>query len=237
MVHLDAMGPDPKIAFCVKQPLTLKQQSLIQKAKEASKNIHEGKLTLDGFKQSDEYLKLPRDLREPLLAEIDRQAYLNHGTELNTGVPWGVSVTQLLKANKVPAIQNQTLDLSNLHIANLDGLQTIASIATVMKLDLSNNQINTIQPHILARAENVRILYLSGNKLTTIADNTFEWLKQLIILDLGNNQLKAICASAFIKLRLWELRLYQNKLKQEETTRMLKEQLGNHIKIQFQDPL
>ena len=199
------------------KPIQLREQALVSVAKEASKKLHDGTITLDQFKKTQDYLKLPQDLRDPLLAEIGRQSYLTYGTKLNTEAPWGVSIKELLQADKLPKPKVLgdyiELDLSNLRINDLDGLQQVPNIENLVKLDLKDNKISAIGPNAFARLKNLETLHLNDNKINAIGPKAFAGLDNLEILTLDDNQISAIDGGAFNNLnKLEALGLNNNQI-------------------------
>ena len=275
--HIGAMEPDKKagpkqqgMQQGTKVP-SLKQQALIAKAKNIVQEIHcSPQQALDAYKtsESSDFLTLPIDLQSPLLAEIGRQYYMLYGIELNTGVPWGLSIQDFLDS---PVLQNQrpqittcwgqnTYNLSNMKINDLNGLQNIPNIKTVVRLDLDNNQLTTIQPNAFAGLTslmgisleinqlttiqpkafaglpNLKNLFLSNNKLTTIPPNAFAGLPNLGWLFLDYNQLTTIPTNAFAGLNnLQRLQLQQNPLneKTKEAIRKAIKALPQRVTIIF----
>lgn len=81
-------------------------------------------------------------------------------------------------------------------------------------LDLSQNEISTIDDFTFASLRSLTNLDLSGNKLTTISRNTLSGLNELYRLDLDKNEIRTIENGAFADLRKLEiLYLYENKLR------------------------
>ena len=68
---------------------------------------------------------------------------------------------------------------------------TFQGLKELKKLDLSENQINSIEPNAF-NIESLEKLFLSKNQLTIIEKHSFVGLKNLRILHLNDNQIKAI---------------------------------------------
>lgn len=116
-----------------------------------------------------------------------------------------------------PAVdQSRTyLDLSNLHLASLEGLDHIPNIASATALDLDSNQLQQIQPQIFVGLQNLQKLYLSINQLQQLHPQAFVGLQNLQVLYLGFNYLQQIPPNSFVGLQnLKELSLSTNQLQQ-----------------------
>ncbi len=230
--HIGAMEPDKKAGpkqQGMQQGTTvpaLKQLAAIAKAKDLIQKIHSAKSpqqAIDAYRtvKTSDFLTLPRDLQPTLLAEIGRQYYISYGEKLETGVPWGLSIQDYLTS---PALQNKIqitttsgktwLDLKNMSINDLSGLQNIPNIGTVQKLSLRYNQLITIQPNAFAGLANLDTLSLAYNLLTTIKPNAFAGLTNLTELFLENNPLTTIPPNAFTTglTNLTVLVLHHNQL-------------------------
>ncbi len=217
--HIGAMEPDKK-AGPKPQGMqqgtnvpTLTQLAAIAKVKDLIQKIHSAKSpqqAIDAYRtvKTSDFFTLPTDLQQPLLAEIGRQYYILYGEELDTGVPWGVSIQDYLTSpalqNKMPLVrtvrENKELNLADMKINNLQGLENITNIGIVQRLILKNNQLTTIQPDTFAVLPNLQTLRLENNQLTTIKLDTFAGLPKLRWLDLRKNQLKDIQPKAFADL-------------------------------------
>lgn len=84
------------------------------------------------------------------------------------------------------------LDLSNMNIDSLKGLEYVPGIEKVTRLYLNNNNINSIESGDLAAAVKLRALGLSNNSLKTVEPNAFAGLKNLKVLDLSSNNIAGI---------------------------------------------
>ena len=200
---------------------SLKQLATIAAAKKLVQEIHSEK-PKNIKKYITDKTKLPADLHNPLLAEIGRQYYMSYGEKLETGVPWGFSIQDYLTIpalkEKMPEITTndfgqKVLNLSNMKINDLKGLQNIPNIKTVQTLFLDNNQLTTIQPNAFAGLTNLEWLGLGENQLSTIPTKAFAGLTNLKDLFLRDNQLTTIQPNAFTGLTsLTELYLGYNQL-------------------------
>ena len=92
---------------------------------------------------------------------------------------------------------------------------TFQGLKELKKLDLSENQINSIEPNGL-NIESLEKLFLSKNQLTIIEKHSFIGLKKLRILHLNDNQIKAIeTKSLDVFKNLEEFNLLFNQFKSE----------------------
>ncbi len=207
-------GPDTGTVQEQLQPTSLKEAVIKAKAKQ----IHNKQIALEDFKK--ELKKVPKELEEWSLAELGRQYYILYGEELDTGVPWGLSIQDYLSS---PVLKEKIqvtittdffeLDLDFMKINNLQGLKNIPKIFTVQMLDLQNNQLTTIESNAFAGITNLKVLDLANNQLSTIESNAFAGLTSLEDLDLTNNQLSTIESNAFAGLtNLENLNLNNNQL-------------------------
>lgn len=99
-----------------------------------------------------------------------------------------------------------------------NGLQKLTAgtfrLVNLKMLELSNNQIETIDDFTFANQTSLSHLHMRGNKLTTIRRDTFSGLKHLNELNLNNNEIDTIENGAFANLsELHDLYLNRNKLK------------------------
>jgi Leucine-rich repeat (LRR) protein len=90
----------------------------------------------------------------------------------------------------VPGVR--VLDLSNMNIDSLKGLEDIQGIESVTRLYLNDNNIQTIESGDFAAAVNLTALSISGNNLEIIEPNAFAGLKNLKVLNLSNNSIESI---------------------------------------------
>jgi Leucine-rich repeat (LRR) protein len=66
--------------------------------------------------------------------------------------------------------------------------------ATLVKLDLSENEISSISGGQVECMQNLRWLSLSNNRIVVISDLTFDPLRALLYLDLSGNPMGRISA-------------------------------------------
>ncbi len=231
--HIGAMEPDKGIEQ-KKQGMqqgtkvpSLTQLAAIAKAKDLVpllQSAQSPQQAINAYRteKTSDFFTLPTDLQLPLLAEIGRQYYISYGIELNTGTPWGLSIQDYLNSpiliKKMPQTETDTfgnkLNLQNMKINNLQGLQKIPNIGTVQSLYLANNKLTTIQPNAFAGLPNLTTLNLSYNQLKDIQPDAFADPTKLEGLSLNFNQLKDIQPDAFANLtNLTTLNLSHNQLK------------------------
>ena len=98
-------------------------------------------------------------------------------------------------------IKEDTLNLSGLHLTNLNGLELIPGISKIIHLDLSNNQLSSIPNNAFYFMPEVEIIDLSHNKISTIDPLAFKNLSMLMKLHLSNNNLTSV--------GVWLARLFQ----------------------------
>jgi hypothetical protein len=93
-------------------------------------------------------------------------------------------------------VRNGILNLNNLGIDSLEGLNNVPKIETVRLLKLNNNNIKNIKAGELAAAVNVKGLGLSGNGLEDIEPNAFAGLGKLWVLNLNSNNISLLPQNA-----------------------------------------
>ena len=144
----------------------------------------------------------------------------------------------------IPALKNKIqiktdrgkiyLDLDNMKINNLYGLQNIPNIKTVQSLYLGSNKLTTIQSNAFAGLPNLKELVLLANQLTTIQPKAFAGLLNLTTLYLSYNQLKAIPTNALAGLtNLTRLDLFDNKLTAQSKEAIRKALKDRDVQIDF----
>ena len=218
------------------KPPSLKQAVIRAKAKE----IYEKTTTLAAFQK--ELQKTPAELKKWSLAEIGRQYYIKYGIQLDTSVPWGVSIQDYLTSpalkNKMPQVRTGlggiVLDFEIMRINNLYGLQNIPNIKTVQRLSLGKNHLTTIPTNAFAGLTNLEYIGIDSNQLTTIQPNAFSGLTNLEDLRLQKNQLTIIPPNAFAGLpNLNYLHLQQNPLNAQTKEAIEKALRGVDVQINF----
>ena len=174
------------------------------------------------------------NLKKQYLNKFAKKWYLTYGRELKLPATWikkhfpgqtqkqvldyGFSIQDYLDSpilkEKIHLTSQTDLDLSNMKINNLYGLQNIPNINTVQTLYLHHNQLEDIPTNAFAGLTNLEWISLSGNQLSTIQPNAFAGLPNLVWLYLSNNRLTTIQPEAFAGLtNLKRLLLNENQLR------------------------
>ena len=130
-------------------------------------------------------------------------------------------------------IENNALDLSNKQINDNDLIHILKLIGvepSLKRLELQNNQLETLPVGVFNGLSNLECISLFGNKLKTLPVDIFNDLSNLERLYLDNNQLKTLPVGVFNGLsNLKRLYLYNNKL--ETLPMSIKKSLPNGCKI------
>ncbi|GFO29954.1 leucine-rich repeat-containing G-protein coupled receptor 4 [Plakobranchus ocellatus] len=105
----------------------------------------------------------------------------------------------------------QSAGLENHHLAEI-----VSQISTsVVLLDLSANQITSLQPEAFKRLPNLQYLYLSANGIEEIPTKAFRCLFWLKHLTLHGNKISSMHADSFFDLiRIQDLNLAENNISQ-----------------------
>ncbi|MFT6765135.1 MAG: hypothetical protein ACJAZS_000002 [Alteromonas naphthalenivorans] len=123
-----------------------------------------------------------------------------------------VSIQNLIDANKIPEIENGTLNLKYKNIVSLRGLRNL-NLSGVRCLLLNNNQITSIDPQTFTNLPALETLWLSDSQITTIDPQAFTNLPALESIFLYNNQITAIDPQTFNNLLALEhLELNNNQI-------------------------
>ena len=89
-----------------------------------------------------------------------------------------------------------------------------SDLKQLIALDLSTNQITSLERKHFSGLEKLKYLNLKGNKIESIEENVFSSLKNLEVLDLSWNMIEKLSANSFAELsNLKHLNLNYNKLK------------------------
>ncbi len=88
--------------------------------------------------------------------------------------------------------KGKILDLSNLNLTSLTGLELLPDRTTIEELNLSDNNLTRIENNAFAGMNNITTIDLSHNQITTLDPLAFKGLPKLIKIDLDNNKLKRI---------------------------------------------
>lgn len=153
---------------------------------------------------------------QSLCHDVGRQYYLLHGTiiDLETG-PVSFSIRTLLTHNRIGRTVNERgeLDLSGLHIGDLDGIEEIPHFNVVRSLNLSHNAISLLHPDSLKVLSHIEHLDLSFNKISMLRPNTLQHLTHLHTLNMSHNYMTHLDRDGFRGLtKLTKLSLACNKL-------------------------
>lgn len=213
--------------FAAHEKQLLFKQKLSQIAAQKVQQIHQGK-TIEQVKE-ELGTQLSSNSKEWLIKEIARNYYLEYGVYLDVGYDYGFSVRELIDANRI-AVKGETgtLNLSNLRITSLDGMERVASKEFVTNLNLSNNQLTFLPDPAFPGFGRLERLIISHNKIVEIADRAFDGLVSLEYLDLSYNKLTDRAFSDLLLSTLtdlWNLNLAGNNIsskKQKQIRGVLK---------------
>jgi len=123
------------------------------------------------------------------------------------------SLFRLKNSGSLPAIKNNTWNLSGKEITSLEGLNVIDGIKEVHTLDLSHNQFEKFPEDLSKYMPALKNLNLSFNALKTVDVKAAAGLKDLETLDLSHNQLKVLADGVFAdSVSLKTLKLDENQL-------------------------
>lgn len=135
---------------------------------------------------------LKKKANKGLCYDVSRHYYLMHGStiDLDAGAI-AFSIRTLLQHNRLSRTVNEqgVLDLSNLHIADLDGIEEIPNIQSARSLNLSHNHISLLHPNNFKVLSHVEHLDLSFNKISMLRPHTFKHLSHAKSLNLSHNHM------------------------------------------------
>ncbi|MCY3816125.1 MAG: fibronectin type III domain-containing protein, partial [Gammaproteobacteria bacterium] len=103
----------------------------------------------------------------------------------------------------------------NLNRKNIDSLKLgdFAGLTNLLALELTDNGLSTIPPHLFSDISNLGYLSLAGNPLSEISADTFAGLSTIDSLDLSEIGLTTLPSSVFSSSpTLGKVRLYGNRL-------------------------
>ena len=161
---------------------------------------------------------LRETLPDWILALLAKDWYLRYGDNKNFILPdldYGFSIRELLMHKKLPQIErnSRSLDLSKFRINNIDGLKSIPNIASVHKLKLINNRLETLNKGDFAGLS-LGTIHLEKNRLQRLNSGVFSELNVLSNLYLAHNPLEFLAPDFFGCLKtpgsiigLWATRL------------------------------
>lgn len=148
-----------------------------------------------------------------LLAKYWYLNFSNSGSFILPSIDYGFSIEELAAYNKLPSIKNDMLDLNQLRINDLTGLNTIPNILSVQIINCMINALTTIPEDIFKGFNQLRRLFLGFNRFEKLHGNCFSGLNQLEQLALDNNKLSWMSPDSFNGLeKLNVLWLYNNDL-------------------------
>lgn len=136
---------------------------------------------------------------------------------------FAVSIAQLMQQGKIPASKDKILNLSGLHIDNLEGLASIPGIGEIEGLGLNNNDLTHIPARAFVACKNLKVLGLKNNKIISIDAQALDELNQLEIIYLENNKLAVLdpkTVSRLPKLKL--IAVNKNPLPAKEVRKLRK---------------
>lgn len=110
--------------------------------------------------------------------------------------------------------EESLINLSNLRLGSVDGLDQLPYFKHATQLSLAGNQLKELPPTIFNGLNNMHRLYLDNNQLTQLPATLFQGLNNLEGLYLGNNQLTQLPTILLQGLNLTWLGLENNQLTQ-----------------------
>ncbi|XP_033111740.1 leucine-rich repeat and immunoglobulin-like domain-containing nogo receptor-interacting protein 2 [Anneissia japonica] len=120
-----------------------------------------------------------------------------------------------LLLNCIPNVNRRlllTIDLKNNALTHLTS-RSFINYPNLQQLDLSSNQISSINPGGFSGLNKLKILWLSFNRITSLTSKVFQAMPNLEVLHLEGNAIVTISADAFAGLtRLKEINLNANRL-------------------------
>ncbi len=119
---------------------------------------------------------------------------------LQRRITMGFSVQELLD-NEItfPMLPVGTLNLSGKMLTSLAGLALVPGIKTVEALNLSDNQLEHLDPYALKACKQIKRLFLNNNRIGQLTKEDLAVLPKLEQLDCRGNQLVSIPEGLFRK--------------------------------------
>ncbi|XP_062515494.1 peroxidasin homolog [Corticium candelabrum] len=124
----------------------------------------------------------------------------------------------------------QSLSLGDNQIASLDE-NAFSTLISLQQLFLDSNSITSVSENAFAGLGNVTDLRLNENKLKTLARDVFQPLTSLKTLHLQDNVLTTLPDNIFANLDLTTIKLENNRLSCDCTTRWLGEWIRNNSAV------
>lgn len=148
--------------------------------------------------------------------DVTRCCFLSYGKHIDLNTEKVSFPLRMLiehkRLNRAVTPQGE-LDLSHLHIADLDGIDAIPNIQSVHTLNLSHNEISLLNPSNFKHLPALKRLNLSFNNLSSIRPKTFIHVPHLNALYLDHNHITHLDQDTFIGLtHLRKLSIPHNKI-------------------------
>jgi hypothetical protein len=119
---------------------------------------------------------------------------------------------QFIKHAKRPIEYLEVLNLSKNLITRISN-ETFSGLIRLRGLNLSQNEISTLEPFALSKMTNLEVLNVRSNKLKRLESNCFVGIKKLTSLDLSSNELSTIPDGLFSDMEnLVKLNLERNNI-------------------------
>ena len=161
-------------------------------------------------------LKIPIEKSE-IRAWVAKYWFLNYGNVnlqdfILPDLDYGFSIAELLQFHKLPKPEDYLiidlipgsslegtaeLNLKNLRINDLTGLNAIPNISSVTVLNLDNNRLSHLPPKVFTGLNKLELLGLKNNWLTDLKSGVFAGLSRLRRLNLGGNRLTRLGQGVF----------------------------------------
>lgn len=179
----------------------------VEYAQKFAHALHKGHIKHDEVKKR---------ANKALCHDVSRHYYLMHGSmiDLEAGSV-SFPLRTLLQHNRLSCTVNEKgeLDLSNLHIADFDGIEELPNIQSVRSLNLSHNNISLLHPNNFKALSHLEHLDLSFNKISMLRPHTFKHLPHLQTLNLSHNHMIHLDRDGFAGMpHLKKLSLASNRI-------------------------